>query len=171
MILQAHTSSYPSFPWTSLPWFGTDGEAQDAVIVNATTSGPSVAQVILPSTVYAPVNNSRTLAFYTRFANAYPGNYCDSYCLGAYDDVWLGANAILQAGANDGTAVQAVLSTVADNFYGVTGWMGLQPSGDRIPSSYQIWKVVNQGSPMKPTWVLAGSWDDATDTVTWTNPP
>ncbi len=171
LILQAHTSSYPSFPWTTLPWFGTDGEAQDAVIVNATTSGPSVAQVIMPSTLYAPVNNSRTLAFYTRFAQAYPGNYCDSYCLGTYDDIWLAANAILQAGANDGTAVQAVMLTVADNFYGVTGWTGLQPSGDRIPSSYQIWKVVNQGSPAKPTWVLAGSWDDATDTITWIGTP
>ncbi len=168
MIIQAH-SQQPALLSTPLPWFGTDGEAQDAVIVNATTSGPYVAQVRLPSTLYAPANNTKTLDLYSRFATAYPGNICDSYCLGAYDDVWLAALATLNAGAYDGTRIQAIMLTTASNTFGVTGWLGLQSSGDRVPTSYQIWKVVLQAG--KPTWVLAGTWDNSSDSVTWVSVP
>ncbi len=169
MILKA--SSYPSYPWSTLPWFGTDGLAQDPVIVNPSTSGPLVAQVRLPSTLYAPVNNTKTFALLSKFAVAFPGNTCDSFCLGAYDDVWLAALATLEVGSYNGTRIQAGFLTVASSYYGVTGWLGLDANGDRATGSYQIWKVVNVGSPATPTWVLAGAWDSVTDTLKWTSPP
>jgi len=97
---------------------------------------------------------------------------CDSYCLGAYDDMWLAALATLQAGVNDGAKIQAAMLTVAQNYFGVQGWDGMQASGDLIPSSYQIWKVVSSN------WVFAGTWTPAlptapqnTDTLSWTSPP
>ena len=166
MIIKAATTTSYSFPW-STPWFGTDGEAQDAVIINATTSGPYVTTVTLPSTLFSQVNNAKTVALNSTYVSAHPSDICDSYCLGAYDDMWLAALATLQAGAYDGTKIQAAMLTVAKNYYGVTGWMGLQPSGDRIPTGYQVWSV--QGPVTKPAWVLAGSWDYATDAITWTS--
>jgi branched-chain amino acid transport system substrate-binding protein len=170
-ILKAK-SNYPSaFPWSTLPWFGTDGEAQDSVIVNA-TYGSLVSQVKLPSTLYAQSNNTKTIALYNAFKAANPSLICDSYCLGAYDDVWLAALATLQAGVNDGAKIQAAMLTVASNYYGVQGWDGMQPSGDLIPTNYQIWKVVSSN------WVFAGTWTPAlpgaaqnTDILTWTSPP
>ncbi|SRR5712692_2918112 len=168
MIIQAN-SQHPSLLNGRLPWFGTDGEAQDTVITGNATVGPLVAKVRLPSTLYAPVNNSKTVALYSRFVATYPGNICDSFCLGAYDDVWLAALATLQVGSYNGTKIQAVLNTVASNYYGVTGWMGLDPNGDRIAATYQIWKVVSQG--VTAIWVLAGTWDYSTDSITWTSPP
>ena len=170
MILKASGGSYPSYPWSTLPWFGTDGEAQDAVIVNATTSGPAVSNVRLPSTLYGYVNNTKTFTLYNAFSAAYPGNICDAYCLGAYDDVWLGALATLQAGAYSGTAIQAIMLTVADNYYGVTGPNVLEASGDRVATTYYIWKVITPTGG-KPTWVFSGSWDAASDILTWTSPP
>ena len=167
IILKAQTS--PGFPWSTLPWFGTDGEAQDSVILNV--NGHPVSQVKLPSTVYATVNNTKTLALYGRFTTQYPYLVCDQYCLGSYDDVWLAALATLQAGSYDGTKIQAVMLTIASNYYGVTGWMGLAISGDRLPQSYQIWKVVSQGIPASETWVLAGTWDALSDSMTWIAPP
>ena len=164
MILKAQSSYGTSFPWSTLPWFGTDGEARDSVIVNA-TYGTAISTVKLPSTLYAQANNSKTIDLFNAFSAAYPGVVCDSYCLGAYDDLWLAALATLQAGSNDGTAIHAVFPTVAANYYGVQGWMGLQPSGDLIPTSYQIWKVVGS------TWVFAGTWDYSSDTVNWSSPP
>ena len=167
MIIQAH-SQYPNLLSSKLPWFGTDGLAEDPVIVNPATSGPYVAQVKLPSTLYASVNNTKTLALFSKFAAIFPGNTCDSFCLGAYDDVWLAALATLQVGSYNGTRIQAAFLTVASNYYGVTGWLGLDANGDRSTGSYQIWKVVNTATP---TWVLAGAWDSVTDTVKWTNAP
>ncbi len=171
LILKAH-SAYPSYPWSTLPWFGTDGEAQDSVIVNATAggSGTYVSQVRLPSTLYGYLNNTKTFSLYQRFAAANPGNICDAYCLGAYDDVWLAALGTLQAGAYSGTAIQAIMLTVADNYFGVTGPTVLEASGDRVATTYQIWKVVTPTGG-KPTWVFAGAWDAASDTLTWTSPP
>jgi len=152
MLLQA--KQYASFPWSTLPWFSTDGIALDSVIISG-SSGPVAAQVKLLSTNYASLNNTKTLAFYSRFDTAYPGEGCDEYCKGAYDDVWLAALATLQAGSYDGAKIQAIMPTVASNYYGVTGWTGLLPSGDRAPATYQLWEGV-----------LAGTWDSATDTIT-----
>ena len=168
MILKASSSSYPSFPWSTMPWFGTDGEAQDAVIVNATYGAP-VAQVVLPSTVFGFVDNSKTLNLDQRYTADHGPDFCDIYCKSAYDDVWLAALATLQAGSNSGAAIKAVLPTVAANYFGVTGPTLLEASGDRVATTYEIWKVVTQSGAQ--TWVYAGSWEAATDSVTWTSPP
>ena len=171
LILKAKSNYNSAFPWSTLPWFGTDGESQDSVIVNA-TYGSLVSQVKLPSTLYAQSNNTKTIALYNAFKAANPSLICDSYCLGAYDDTWLAALATLQAGVNDGAKIQASMLTVAANYYGVQGWDGMQPTGDLIPTQYQIWKVVSS------SWVLAGTWVPAlpsaaqnTDTLTWSNAP
>jgi len=161
-------ATYPSLLNGPLPWFGTDGVALDPIILSG-ASGALVSQVMLPSTLYVSQNNSKTVSFYTRFATAYPGSVCSVYCLGAYDDVWLAALATLQVGSYNGTRIQAALPTVASNYYGVTGWLGLNQNGDRIASSYQIWEVVNRLF-LGPTWVLAGTWDGSTDIITWVVP-
>lgn len=163
VLLQAR--AYSGFPWSTLPWFSTDGVALDSAIISG-SSGLVAAQVKLPSTNYASLNNTKTLALYTRFDTAYPGEGCDEYCKGAYDDVWLAALTTLQAGSYDGAQIQAVMPTLASNYYGVTGWTELLPSGDRAPATYQIWEVLLQGSPPVPTWVLIGSWDSTTDAIT-----
>jgi len=176
MIIKA--SSYTSgstynYPWSTLPWFGTDGEADDAKIITPTSTGNLVAQVKLASTVFATTNNTKNQALYSEFASKYPTQTCDSYCLGAYDDVWLGAVATIQAGSNNGTAIQAYLqqylSTYNGSLFGVTGSMSFQASGDRTPTAYLIEKVVIQSGT--PKWVNAGTWDYTTDTITWTSVP
>ena len=164
------TGSSFNVPWSTLPWFGTDGVAENTAII-AGSAGSLVAQVKLASTLYVTQNTTKSIDLSSRFAATYPGNFCDSFCLQAYDDVWLGAYATLIAGSYDGTKIQAILPSVASDFYGVTGWMGLQPSGDRIPTSYQIWDVIITGSPAVPTWIHAGTWDGTSDSIAWTSPP
>src|SRR6266699_3199901 len=81
---------------------------------------------------------------------------CDNYCRGTYDDMWLGALATVSAGEYSGTKIQAIMPTVAANYYGVTGWNGLDSNGDRVATIYQVWKVVASGSAY--TWAYAGEW-------------
>ncbi len=175
LLLQAKSSN-PALLSTKLPWFGTDGTAQNSLLTNSTT-GPVVSQVRLPSTLFGLLsNNSRSLDFYNRIKGTAAGAAILGggafYTFEGYDDVWLATLAILSAGKYDGTAVHAIFPTVAANFYGLTGSELLQPSGDRalfLGSGYQIWKVVANGNTY--SWVLAGSWDYSTDSVTWTSPP
>lgn len=172
MLQQANTQQ-PKLLNAKLPsaktgWFGTDGEAQDSVIVNA-TYGNLVSKVVLPSTLYGYVNNTKTQALYTAFGSAYSGQICDAYCLGAYDDVWLAALATLQAGAYNGASIQAVMLTVAGSYFGVTGPNTLEASGDRVATVYGVWKVVTISGTQ--TWVPAGTWTSSSDSIAWTNPP
>jgi len=163
------SNQHPNLLNGPLPWFGTDGVAQDPVVINGTL-GPIVAKIRLPSALYGSLNNTKTISFRTKFAATYPGTVCDVYCLGAYDDVWLAALATLQVGSYNGTRIQSALLTVAANYYGVTGWLGLDPNGDRIPSTYEIWKVVATSST-SATWVIAGRYDSTSDSITWFDPP
>ena len=174
MLIQANNNpTYKPLLSTSLPWFGTDGIAQNTKLTNKTTSGPLMAQVKFPSTLFNVINNSKTNAFFTRIKGtpAYAAISSNVfYSLEGYNDVWIAALSILSAGKNDGTAIHGVLPTVAGNFFGLTGWEGLQASGDRIPGSYQIWKVV-AASGGTYSWALAGTWNYDTDTITWISAP
>jgi branched-chain amino acid transport system substrate-binding protein len=137
-------------------WTGTDGQAQDTLISSNSTSSGYFGSNRLPSTIYGFLNNTKAQALDALFPSISNGNVCDNYCRGAYDDVWLGALATVSAGAYSGTKIQAIMPTVAANYYGVTGWNGLDSNGDRVANIYQVWKVVASGSSY--TWVYAGEW-------------
>jgi ABC-type branched-subunit amino acid transport system substrate-binding protein len=125
--------------------------------------------VKLVSTLYSPQNNSKTIAFKQVFAAA-SHETCSFYCLGSYDATWIAALSALAAGKNDGTAIDSAIPATAASFNGVTGNNAFQASNDRIPGSYQIWKVAI-GSSGKAAWVDAGTLDYTADKVTWTSPP
>jgi branched-chain amino acid transport system substrate-binding protein len=169
MLHQASTQS-PTI-YNDVPWYGSDGEAQNSLLSNSTV-GQYTSHVILPSTLFNVVNNSKTLQFYSTYAGtsslaAITGGGV-FYTMEGYDDVWLAALSIMQAGSNTGSAIHSVFVQVANGFYGLTGWEGLS-GNDRIPGSYQIWKVVASGTTY--SWVLAGTYDYNSDSVTWVSPP
>lgn len=167
MLLQAN-SNFQTLLNTQQPWYGTDGQAEDTVLTGNSTVGPLMAKIRMDATLYSSFNSTKTQIFCNAFTSKYH-QPCDSYVQGGYDDTWLAALSILAAGANSGPAIQQVLPYVANAFYGVTGWMALQPSGDRVPANgYDIWKVVLQNNT--PTWILAGHWDQTSDKVTWAIP-
>lgn len=168
ILAQAKSSNSPIYT-SDVPWYGSDGTAQNTLLVNSTT-GPSMAHIVLPSTLYNVVNNTKTIAWVNSLSASDKAAVASNffYSLEGYNDVWLAALSIMTAGQNSGTAIHAVFTSVADSFYGLTGWEGLC-GNDRCPGSYQIWKVVASGSG--DTWVLAGSWDFNTDKVTWISPP
>jgi branched-chain amino acid transport system substrate-binding protein len=169
LLSQASTQS-PTI-YNDVPWYGSDGEAQNSLLSNSTV-GTYTSHVILPSTLFNVVNNSRTNDFYHTYAGtpalaAITGGGV-FYTMEGYDDVWLAALSIMTAGQNSGTAIHSVFVQVATGFYGLTGWEGLS-GNDRIPGSYQIWKVVPSGSTF--AWVLAGTYDYNSDTVSWVSAP
>jgi branched-chain amino acid transport system substrate-binding protein len=169
LLKQASTQAAAIY--NDVPWYGSDGEAQNSLLSNSTV-GQYSAHVVLPSTLFNVVNNSKTFAFYQQYKGtaqlaAITGGGV-FYTMEGYDDVWLAALSILDAGSNNGAAIHAAFPAVANGFYGLTGWEGLS-GNDRIPGSYQIWKVVAAGSTFN--WVLAGTYDYNSDSVTWSSAP
>jgi len=175
-ILSQTMTQAPNLLSTTLPWFGMDGIAQNSDLSNSSSSVASIAaKVGVYSTLFGVLtNNTKAIAFYNRIAGTSAGAAILGggafYTFEGYDDVWLAALSIISAGANSGTAIQAILPSVAANFYGLTGAETLNAAGDRAlfpGSGYQIWKVVPNGASSWE-WILAGAWAVSTDEVTWT---
>jgi branched-chain amino acid transport system substrate-binding protein len=166
MLLQAK-SSFPSLLNTTQPWYGTDGEADDAVLTNSTYAS-IMNQIRLPSTLYIQTNTTRTNTIcVTELAQTH--STCDAYSLGSYDDVWLLALSVLHCGTYSGACISKVLPEIANESVGVTGPLALQSNHDRIPVAYNVWTVVGTGSTAN--WIIAGTWTIANDTVAWTSEP
>ena len=156
-LLKAAQASYPALLSTPQPWYSTDGTQGDTALTNS-TYGSLMLQVRMASSVFGYTNSSATAAICAKFASN-PNLSCDSYALGAYDDTWLAALSVLDCGANNGACISKVLPTIADSYYGVTGWTELVTptgvGGDRQGGTYQIWCVLNQ--PAVGDWVLCAN--------------
>lgn len=155
--------SYP--PLLSAQWFTDDTEVEDSAIVSNAAS--LAAGVHLFGTVFTPTNSSRLTAFNNEYYAAlhqYPNAYTDAL----YDGVWLAALSILAAGSDNGAAVSAALPHVADNFYGVSGWMGLDSNGNRAASNYNIYEV-NPVNSTSYAWDLVGLWNAGSGQIAYTS--
>ena len=165
-LLSEAQSAYPALLKTAQPWYSTDGTQGDTALTNS-TYGALVQDVRLTSTVFGYTNSSKSLAICSDFATK-PSLSCDSYALGGYDDVWIAALSILDCGANSGVCVQKVLPSVADSYFGATGWTGLNAAGDRNGGDFQIWSVQTRSGQTPPeNWYYVGSWSAVSNEVTW----
>ena len=168
-------SNYPNLLQSTLPWFGVDGEGNEAPIVNSTYASTTVNTRLVasyPGFTASPLTQSicaRQLA--TR------GTLCTGYTLGTYDDLWLAALAILYCAptthytsTQNGACIQQVLPSIAAGFAGATGVTLLNTAGDRLYASYEFFCIVpGSGTPAK--WIVCGSWDQVSNTIVWSTKP
>ena len=162
-VLYQQATSYQNL--LTATWFGTDGTAESSTITSS--SGSIAAEVHSFSTIYAPTEGAKNAAFTAAFVNK-TGGQPDAYSYSAYDATWIAALSILTVGKNSGAAVQSVLISVANNYYGVSGWPDLNANGDRTISDYDIWNVVpNPSASGTYQWALAGTWVASSDSVSW----
>lgn len=161
-LLSEAKTSYPSLLTTPQPWYGTDGVNGDTALTNS-TYGSLMQSIRMAASVFGYQNSSKTAAVCHDFTS--PALSCESYGLGAYDDTWLLALSVLDCGAYSGPCIQSVISSVADNYFGVTGWTQLNAAGDRNGGNFFFSCV--EPSPEAAGWYPCGVWSATTDTVTW----
>jgi len=163
MLVQAK-SSFSNLLQTT--WYGSDGESQNTAFTNSTGGvGAIASQVKLISTIGESAAATDKFNAFVKEFNATAHSTPDSYAVSAYDATWVAALSILATGKNSGPAIQAILPSVANNYFGASGWTELQPSGDLAPTGYSIYEV--QASSAGDTWVLAGTYTAATDSIAW----
>jgi branched-chain amino acid transport system substrate-binding protein len=166
------SQNYPSLLNSTLPWFGTDGEGDEAPLVNSTYASVDVSSRLsssFPGFSGSPLSSSvcaRQLASRSTL--------CDGYTLGTYDDVWLAALAILYCApqthytaTQDGPCMQQILPAIAAGFFGSTGVTILNSAGDRLFPSYQFFCIVPGSSAGTAQWIVCGTYNGATNVVTW----
>jgi len=169
-------SNYASLLKTPLPWFGVDGNGNEAPIVNSTYSPTTVTTRLVSS--YPGFSGSPLAAHVCAYQLAQRGTLCTGYTLGTYDDFWLAALAILYCAPStdykavqNGACMQQVLPSIAAGFAGATGVTILNTAGDRLFASYQFFCIVPGAASGSAKWIVCGTWDQVSNTVVWTAKP
>ncbi len=175
MATQA-ASNYPDLLQTPLPWFGVDGEGNEAPIVNSTYSAVT-AQTRLVASFSGFTSSPLTQSVCARLFAA-RSTLCTGYSVGTYDDLWLAALAILYCAPStdykavqNGPCMKQVLPSVAAGFSGATGATILNTAGDRLYASYQFFCIVPGSTPGSAKWIVCGTWDQPTNKVVWSTKP
>jgi len=160
-VALSQASSFSSL--LSVPWYTNQVSSADLL----TTAGPNALTVKLSGFEPAPAASTKYNEFVSRFTNQTGGVPGIFNGLAAYDSVWLAALSILACGANNGVCVQANFPSIANNYFGVTGWTQLNANGDRTATNYGDFGV--QMVNGTATWVPIGYWDASTQTITLTS--
>ncbi len=147
LSLAAQAESYPSI--RNVPWFGTDGVAGAAQLIDNSTASQFADDVNLTATKFDVVNNTK-LDSLTSALQSRGIQVRTVYEYSAYDSVFVMASAIESAisakGASSYTPadVRSMVRAAASGYDGALGDIELNPAGDlRSPNSYAAWTVEN----------------------------
>jgi branched-chain amino acid transport system substrate-binding protein len=158
ILLQA--VDYPAL--LSIKWWGCDGGAMSSRI--ASQAGAQAAQVGLYSTIFSSAHSAKWASLRARMI-ASMSEEPDEYSYIAYDCTWVIALSILGANNYDGAAIKAAMPSVANAFFGASGWTQLNDAGDRAGGDYAIYAVVPKGAGFD--WDRAGTYFFASDSISW----
>ena len=148
-------------------WFGCDGFVMCTELLD-----PAVVDFVLDTgmvcTVFAPTKSPK-FEHVRSYIYHEVGEEPDAYAYPLYDAVWLIVHSIMHVGAYDPDKVKEVLPKIAENYFGATGWMKMNPAGDKEASDYDLCAIV-ETSPETYEWEFVGKWVYATDAIIWTTP-
>lgn len=147
---------------SKVKWFGTDGIAYSGKVKDQV--GDIVAELKVLATVYLPEESVKKEQFKQRYYEKY-GVEPDPYTYNIYDAAWILALATLQAGKYDSEAVASSLIDVASNYFGVSGWVLLDETGDRVGEKYVITTIVEENGQY--VWKDMGYYVAPLDKIEW----
>ncbi|MEL9996938.1 MAG: ABC transporter substrate-binding protein [Sulfolobales archaeon] len=148
-------------------WFGSDGTAQNALLVSTKESAAFSVKTKFVSTIAAP-SYSPKLEHVKDYIVKTLGRTPAPYAYNTYDAVWTVAIALNIVDEYDATKIRDILPTVIENYFGASGWFKLNAAGDRAFSDYELWAIFEKDG--KYEWVLVGVWKGATDEIEWKVP-
>ena len=145
-------------------WFGSDGTALSEDIRKDPTSASFSVKTRFLNSIFTPTKLKKYSEVREKIMSKV-GREPESYAYNTYDAAWLIALSLLCVGKYDSEAVKKVLPTIANNYFGSTGWMILDKAGDRLPTNYDFWMIVEVAG--KYEWKLVAMYDVVMDSITW----
>jgi len=149
----------------TIKWYGSDGTAASADMVEDPIVRDLTLKVEYPSTIFAPTESAKW-DMVRRNGIKVLGREPESYSYGIYDIVWAYTLSILKTDSTDPETIKEILPEVSASFFGASGWIELDEAGDRKAGDYVIWQVV-ETSPDVYEWKIVGKYILATDSVEW----
>jgi branched-chain amino acid transport system substrate-binding protein len=162
MTLKAR--DYPVL-WT-VPWYGTDGTALSGKMTLDTQSAAfttnSTVNMLHP--VFAATRSDKYNNLTSQLIDKF-GRQPETYAYASYDAVWMIAYALMTVRAYDSEAVRKAMPNVTEDYFGSSGRVLLNSSGDRAISDYDIWMIYKKPDNTYD-WKQYGIWNYATDSIT-----
>jgi len=150
---------------STVKWYGSDGTCSEAAMIKDPVVLDLTLKVGYPSTIFAPTESAKWEIVRQNGVKVL-GREPESYSYAIYDIVWVYSLSLLKADKYDAEAVREVLPQVTASFFGASGWIELDESGDRKAGDYVIWQIV-EVSPGTNDWKIVGKYILATDSVEW----
>lgn len=119
-------------------WFGSDGTAKSPQIAENPAAAGFAEATAFESPLFGVPQNARSASIAARVAAASGVAEPQVCSLTAYDGVWLAVLSQLPADGQVGSLV-ASFPTVAEGFFGASGWTELDDAGDRQDGVYDLW--------------------------------
>ncbi|MGR8980996.1 MAG: ABC transporter substrate-binding protein [Gammaproteobacteria bacterium] len=126
----------------SVKWYGSDGVALSAALLNDPSAAEFAATVDYPNPLPALSQTAKEKwQVLSDRVFATMGQRPDAFALAAYDAFWIAALNASYKKQIERHAVQDVLSQTADLYFGATGWTQLNSAGDRNHGDYDFWAL------------------------------
>jgi len=155
-------AAYPVL--STIKWYGSDGTAGSAAIIEDPDVLDFAMSVEFPNTIFAPTHSWKWQMVREHGLEVL-GREPESYSYAVYDIVWAYAYSLLVTGEYDADAVREVLPDVVAVWFGSTGVIELNENGDRTEGDYDIWQIVETDGTYE--WDIIATYVLATDSVVY----
>lgn len=146
-------------------WYGSDGTATSGAVLDDADVRDFSMSVDYPCTIFGPTHSAKWEKVRDH-GSAELGREPESYSYAIYDIVWVYTLCLLAADDYDAMAIKEILPTIAEAFFGASGWVQLDKYGDRGPTNYDIWQITEIATDTYD-WTTVGMYDIATDSLVW----
>jgi len=162
--IQSQAADYPNL--INIIWMTTESSGRDQNMLN--DAGEWATQTRHFSALMSPDwTSSSFIAFDTAYED-WTGQSASFYTTSLYDACRLLVECIVQTGSTDATDITEVLIPLSQGYYGLSGWMGLDENGDRLPNIYDIWGFYEDPDTAgNYLFMKFGSYNGQTDTLSW----
>lgn len=151
---------------SDVSWYGSSAFAQNGAAISDPEAGSFATGHLFPCPIYGldeaahfkwqPIRAEISMII---------GRTPDVYALTAYDALWVAATTYAMIGSSpDIDQLKYVYTTVADDYFGITGNTTLNQNGDRTFGNYDFW-AINDTSGIY-TWDRVAVYNSATGTLT-----
>jgi branched-chain amino acid transport system substrate-binding protein len=147
--LFASASSDPLL--ASVRWYGSDGVAHSAALLNNHQAAKFAIRVGFPNPVFGLEEGARDVwAPLATRVRARVNLEPDAFALAVYDAVWVVARGYVASGATVGIEqLKLAFTTAASTHFGATGWTVLNAAGDRKYGDFDFWAVRDVGGVLR----------------------
>ncbi len=149
----------------NVKWFGSDGTAYEGSLIKEAKTAEFSTKVRFVSPIFAPTKTPKYQELLEKISKTV-GRPPEPYAYNTYDAVWVIALALLAANEYSADAIISAMPQILGHYYGASGHLMLDETGDRIGADYELTEIV-ETKPGTYEWQVTGTYYGATAEILW----